>query len=397
MMQETGLPGLFKYFPQYTPFIGERFSFSGKRVLTVEFAAPAYGEYENVFYVNKSFSSKRERVGDEKNNGLNSIPQNVILGASPSGVRLRERIRVHLPDVGVDEVAFYYFLPFPVEKGVTKIDQNDRKIATELFMKVVNILRPLQVVFFGNMILNDEIVKFLEKEGISYKAVSLRADFEGRNYNAQDPLSQKNNHGLQKLVQISDLVKGKIDLIPEEIRGAIQDLLNEIDFMDEEASKAKEFNDQQSKKIQKYVFVRRVARELNSIDRTMYMKDLALLLNANDFRTALGDLFDPHSRGVYKLVAATTGYLVGKKDYNAANNVMERFVHNKNADITNTVSAALMSVALERKYGYKSIGLNIEYSQLQEERKRVFGDKIPSEYMPINEIFKSGFGAPPCV
>ena len=166
------------------------------------------------------------------------------------------------------------------------------------------------------------------------------------------------------------------------------ELLDEIDFMNKGTSRANASDVLQDKKIQKYIFLKDIVQELKAINKKMYMKDLATLLNANDFRSAIGKQFDPYSRGVYKLVDATINYFKGinssENTNDLAQNIKERFIPNTLTDDGNTISAALMSIPLERKHGYKSVSLNISYSKLQEERNRIFGDNIPSDYAPKN-------------
>lgn len=377
---------IFKYFPQFTPYIGSNYFNTETRVLTVEFAAFTPPK-KNSSYTNTHFSEKKSLLHEEKKQE-SSLPQLVISGDGPTSVRLRKRIRAHIHNTSVEDIAFYYFLPFPVIRSITKINPNDKKIATELFKELVLVLKPLQIVFFGNMIFNEEIAAFLEQQKISFETISLRADFSSRSYNAQNPSdSTSQKHGLQKLVQISSIIKSKIDFIPNEVRDSVKELLDEIDFMNKGTSKVNASDVQQDKKIQKYIFLKDIVQELKAINKKMYMKDLGLLLNANDFRSAIGKQFDPYSRGVYKLVDATISYYSTNKSSNdLAQNIKESFIPNTQTDERNTVSAALMSIPLERKYGYKSVNLNISYDKLQEERNRIFGENIPSDYAPKKAI-----------
>ncbi len=383
---QNNLSNLFYPFPKFTPYIGENYFDSNNRVLTVEFA---YSEetQKNISIANNIFSSKESFLQHvEEFDSVSSLPQKNLLGNTPASTRLRKRIRMYLPKHNIEDIAFYYFLPFSIVRNSTKVNPNDKKIATELFEEVVKILKPQQVVFFGNVILNNDIAAFLEQQKISFETISLRADFSSRSYNAQNPSdSTSQKHGLQKLVQISSIIKSKIDFIPNEVRDSVKELLDEIDFMNKGTSKINASDVQQDKKIQKYIFLKDIVQELKAINKKMYMKDLGLLLNANDFRSAIGKQFDPYSRGVYKLVDATISYYSTNKSSNdLAQNIKESFIPNTQIDDRNTVSAALMSIPLERKYGYKSVNLNISYDKLQEERNRIFGENIPSNYAPKN-------------
>lgn len=386
IVAEKELCNLFKPFPKFSPYIGENYFDSNKRVLTVEFA---YSEEtpKNISVANNIFSSKESFLQHAEEFDSVSAPQKTLFGNTPASTRLRKRIRMHLPKHNIEDIAFYYFLPFSIVRNSTKINPNDKKIATELFEEIVKILKPQQIVFFGNVILNNDIAAFLEHQKISFETISLRADFSSRSYNAQDISdSPSKKHGLQKLVQISSIIKSKIDFIPSEIRDSVIELLDEIDFMNKGTSRANASDVLQDKKIQKYIFLKDIVQELKAINKKMYMKDLATLLNANDFRSAIGKQFDPYSRGVYKLVDATINYFKGinssENTNDLAQNIKERFIPNTLTDDGNTISAALMSIPLERKHGYKSVSLNISYSKLQEERNRIFGDNIPSDYAP---------------
>ena len=384
IVAEKELRDLFKPFPKFSPYIGENYFDTNKRVLTVEFA---YSEEppKTISVANNIFSSKESFLQHAEEFDSVSAPQKTLFGNTPASTRLRKRIRMHLPKHNIEDIAFYYFLPFSTNS--TKANPNDKKIATELFEEIVKILKPQQVVFFGNVILNNDIATFLEQQKISFETISLRADFSSRSYNAQDISdSASKKHGLPKLVQISSVIKSKIDFIPNEIRDSVKELLDEIDFMNKGTSRANASDVLQDKKIQKYIFLKDIVQELKSINKKMYMKDLALLLNANDFRSAIGKQFDPYSRGVYKLVDATISYFKGidtsENSNDLVQDIKDRFIPNTQTDDGSTISAALMSIPLERKHGYKSVSLNISYNKLQEERHRIFGENIPCDYAP---------------
>ena len=387
IVAQKELSNLFNPFPKFIPYIGENYFDSNKRVLTVEFA---YSEDtpKNISIANNIFSSKESLLQHVEEFDSVSVPQKTLLGNTPASTRLRKRIRMHLPKHNIEDIAFYYFLPFSIVRNSTKINPNDKKIATELFEEIIKILKPQQIVFFGNVILNNDIAAFLEQQKISFETISLRADFSSRSYNAEDISdSPSKKHGLQKLVQISSIIKSKIDFIPNEIRDSVIELLDEIDFMNKGTSRANASDVLQDKKIQKYIFLKDIVQELKAINKKMYMKDLGRLLNANDFRSAIGKQFDPYSRGVYNLVDATINYYSTNKSTNDwAQDIKERFIPNTQTDDGNTISATLMAIPLERKYGYKSVNLNTSYGydNIQEERNRIFGDNIPSDYAPKN-------------
>ena len=313
-----------------------------------------------------------------------SYPSKVILGNNSSSFTLRNRIMPHLSAGGVNDIAFCYYIPRFKIRGETRIGTAgiDRRQALNVFSKLVSLLRPMYVLFYGKSACSEYASAFLRKNNIAFDIVALRADSVGIK------VSQGNQvHGLNRFIRIKEQIQNNIDSVPPILRGAIDDLLDEINYMERLSARSGAAEALKKQTNEKIECLRNIVAELKRIDKKMLVKDVATILNANGFRTARGGEYEPYSRGIYTLIKAAWDALIqseNEEDRELAGEMELRFVRESNGE--DTVSAALLAMPLERKYGYKSESLNVSFAAVQEERKRVFGADIPSDYAAKSDL-----------
>lgn len=380
---------IFRMHKYVAPFIGENYLSSPKRTLVVGFEAELgeedlpEGDSPNNYRL-FNFYSKPSSSDTDFSYPESSYPSKVILGNKSSSFTLRNRIMPFLSAGGVNDIAFCYYIPRFKIRRWTKIGSAgiDKTRAFSVFSKLVDLLKPTYVLFYGKSACSEDASAFLKKNNIAFDIVALRADSVGIK------ISQGNQiHGLNRFIRIKEQIQSNIDSVPPILRGAIDDLLDEINYMESLSARsgaAETLKKQTSEKIE---FVRNIVAELKRIDKNMLVKDVAMLLNANGFRTARGGEFEPYSRGIYTMIETAKSSLMQsekEEDRELAGEMELRFVRESNGE--DTVSAALLATPLERKYGYKSESLNISFTAVQEERKRTFGANIPSDYAAKNDL-----------
>lgn len=385
IMEEIDIYRVHKY---AAPFIGENYLSSPKRTLVVGYEAEVdeadlpKDDNPNNYRVS-NFYSKLLLPNNNFSYPESSYPSKVILGNNSSSFTLRNRIMPHLSAGGVNDIAFCYYIPrFKIRGMLRVIGGYDRRRAFNVFSKLVDLLKPTHVLFYGKSACSEDASALLKKSNIAFDVIALRADSVGIK------VSQGNQvHGLNRFIRIKEQIQNNIDSVPPILRGAIDDLLDEINYMESLSARsgaAEALKKQTSDKIE---FLRIIVAELKRIDKNMLVKDVAMLLNVNGFRTARGGEFEPYSRGIYTLIETAKTALMqseNEEERELAGEMELRFVRESNGE--DTVSAALLAMPLERKYGYKSEGLNVGYSTVQEERKRVFGADIPSDYAAKNDL-----------
>lgn len=396
---------VFRNHKMMAPYIGKNYLSSKDRILVIGYVAEVYAEdlpsHESaISYRLHNFYSSTASDSHDLSYPDDSYPARIIMDTKSSSFTLRKRIKSYLPSAkDINDIAFYYYIPrLKIKSGLmTRIGHGglDQKFAFDTFVKLIPLFKPTHVLFYGRSAYSDEVLTYLKENNVAYDTITLRSDCIG-----SSSLQSETIHGLKRLLHIKEQIQNNLNAVPPILQGAIDELLDEINFMENSSARSNSIDAREDQKRRKLDFLKSLTKELTLLNKKMLMKDVALLLNANGFKTARGGEFEPYGQGIYKLIMTTVQNLYQSEyenDRSLANEMELRYAKDLTDD--EAVSAALMSVALERKYGFKSTGLNMPYDLgvLQEERKRVFGDKIPSEYMPINEIFKSSFGAPPCV
>ncbi|WP_295057729.1 hypothetical protein [uncultured Fibrobacter sp.] len=388
IMEEIDIYRVHKY---AAPFIGENYLSSPKRTLVVGYEAEVdeadlpKDDNPNNYRVS-NFYSKLLLPNNNFSYPESSYPSKVILGNKSSSFTLRNRIMPFLSAGGVNDIAFCYYIPRFKIRGVTRIGSAgiDRRQAFSVFSKLIDLLKPTHVLFYGKSACSEDASALLKKNNIAFDIVALRADSVGIK------ISQGNQvHGLNRFLRIKEQIQNNIDSVPPILRGVINDILDEINYMESlsaRAGAAEALKKQTSEKIE---FLRNIVAELKRIDKNMLVKDVATLLNANGFRTARGGEFEPYSRGIYTLIETAKNALMqseNEEDRELAGEMELRFVRESNGE--DTVSAVLLATPMERNYGYKSESLNVSFATAQEIKEvfRIAEKKIESTQKEINAL-----------
>lgn len=347
------------------PFIGGNYLSSPRRTLVVGYVAelgeedlPEGDSPDNYSFY--KFYSKPSSSDTDLSYPESSYLSEVILGNKSSSFTLRNRIMPFLSAGGVNDIAFCYYIPRFKIRFKTRIAfaGNDKSRAFSVFSKLVDLLKPAHVLFYGKSACSEDAAALLKKNGIAFDIIALRADSVGIK------ISQGNQiHGLNRFIRIKEQIQNNIDSVPPILRGAIDDLLDEINYMESLSARSGAAEALKKQTTEKIEFVRKIVAELKRIDKNMLVKDVATLLNANGFRTARGGEFEPYSRGIYTLIETAKSALMQSENVEErelAGEMELRFVRESNGE--DTVSAVILAAPLERNYGYKSEGLNTGYS-----------------------------------
>lgn len=344
IMEKIDVYSMHKY---AAPFIGENYLSAPKRTLVVGYEAEVgeedlpEGDSPNNYTI-QNFYFKLLSANNDFSYPERTYPSKVILGNKSSSYTLRNRIMPFLSAGGVNDIAFCYYIPRFKIRGVNRIGVAgiDGRQAFNVFSKLVDLLKPTYVLFYGKSACSENASALLKKYNIAFDIVALRADSVGVK------ISQGNQiHGLNKFLRIKEQIKNNIDSVPPILRGVIDDLLDEINYMESLSARsgaAEALKKQTSEKIE---CLRNIVLELKRIDKNMLVKDVATILNANGFRTARGGEYEPYSRGIYTLIAAARNALMlseDEEDRDLADEMESRFVRESNGE--DTVSAALLAM-----------------------------------------------------
>ena len=188
-----------------TPYIGKNYgSDAGCRILVVLCSAYDSSEKTTKEQSISEFYKARPAKEDEHFYPECSKEDFLNIYADFSSVRkIRQKIEQTVtsvsPNKTLEDIAHCHFILRPLRRPVEKPSATDLDYAIEAFPKIINILKPTHIFFFGNDCLrtvsrraftkpveNKSIETFLRDKGIVFSTISRRADYQAKTSSDQN-------------------------------------------------------------------------------------------------------------------------------------------------------------------------------------------------------------------
>lgn len=231
------------------------------------------------------------------------------------------------PGKTLEDVAHYHFI-LRLLRASESPSSTDLDYAIEAFPKIIDILKPTHVLFFGNDCLrtvsrraftkpveNKSIERFLTDKGIFFSTISRRAGF-------QEKTSAVPNQ--KQMNDLLDQIEERAARINETSILSSVDMLRKLINSDDADRNAEDAGIGQKTDF----IIDRALKNQKSFSTTTF-RELAEQLNRLGFRTARGESFSAEGNGPLLLVNRVFRKALGQGDYDAAVAIAATFINDR--------------------------------------------------------------------
>lgn len=260
----------------------------------------------------------------------------ITVQAKNTQKKVEQAIKSISPNKNIEDIAHYHFILRLIQGSLDKPSPIDLDKSIDAFVKIIDILKPTNILFYGNDCLrtiarrsfskaleNKSVENYLSSKGISFATISRRSDYQAKtsasvaNTKEQDNihLSRYKDHFKNILNELSnyftelktDSAIAK-DIFDTKISPTMKNLIAELDFLNNKINPQKtEDKDNPSNDIgmaKKTELIIKLAINNKKNNTTTSLSQLAEEFNKAGIRTARGETFTTtKTRGLHTLLA----------------------------------------------------------------------------------------------